>query len=83
MVDAQVFVSDVQEMIDLPEVEARIADRVTTTVMADPEVQQTVHDALTALPDRLQRIRPTVENGVRSLVAAGATRLLTDDPFRP
>jgi hypothetical protein len=83
VVNTQVFVGNVQEIIDLPQVEARIADRVTATVMTNPEVQQTVDDALTVLPPRLQRFRPTVENGVRSLVMAGVTRLLTNDPFRP
>jgi hypothetical protein len=34
------------------------------------------------LPPRLQQFRPTVENGIRSLISAGVQRLLTNDPFR-
>ncbi|MGY1746945.1 hypothetical protein [Blastococcus sp. SYSU D00695] len=83
VINTDVFVSNVQDVVDLPAVEARITDRVTSTVMDDPEVQQAVDDGLTALPEGLQRFRPTVENGIRSLVAAGVTRLLTNDPFRP
>ncbi len=83
VINTQVFVSNVQDIVDLPAVEARITDRVTSTVMDNPEVQQAVDDGLTALPEGLQRFRPTVENGVRSLIATGVTRLLTSDPFRP
>src|SRR4051812_41654913 len=70
-------------MVDLPEGEARITERVTTTVMANKDVQQAIDDALTVLPPRLQTFRPTVEQGISSLVSAGVRRLLTDDPFRP
>ena len=83
VVNTDVFVSNVQTMVDLPQVEARINDRVTTTVMANPRVQQSIDDALTVLPPRLQAFRPTVENGIRSLISAGVQRLLTNDPFRP
>lgn len=83
VVDTDAFVGTVQDVADLPEVEARITDRVTETVMENPEVQQAVDDALEALPEGLQRFRPTVENGIRTLVATGVTRLLTNDPFRP
>jgi hypothetical protein len=83
VINTQVFITNVQDIVDLPEVEARITDRVTSTVMTNAEVQQSVDDALTALPEGLQRFRPTVENGIRTLVAAGVTRLLRDDPFRP
>src|SRR4051794_37784371 len=83
VVNTQVFVSNVETMVDLPAVEARIADRVTTTVMTNPDVQAAIDEAVTVLPDRLQRFRPTVENGIRSLISAGVSRLLTSDPFRP
>ena len=83
VINTQVFVSNVQTMVDLPEVEARINERVTSTVMANPDVQDTVDQALSVLPPRLQQFRPTVENGIRSLVSAGVQRLLTNDPFRP
>jgi hypothetical protein len=83
VVNTQVFVTNVETMVDLPEVEARITERVTSTVMDNPEVQQVIDDALTALPPRLQAFRAPVEEGIGSLVSAGVRRLLTDDPFRP
>ncbi|MGY1753483.1 SHOCT domain-containing protein [Blastococcus sp. SYSU D01042] len=83
VVDTDAFVQTVEDVADLPEVEARVTQRVTETVMDNPEVQQAVDDALTALPEGLQRFRPTVENGIRTLVATGVARLLTNDPFRP
>jgi hypothetical protein len=83
VVNTQVFVTNVETMVDLPEVEARITERVTTTVMANPEVQQAIDDAITVLPPRLQAFRSPVEEGIGSLVSAGVRRLLTDDPFRP
>jgi len=83
VINTPVFVSNVQTMVDLPQVEARINQRVTTTVMANPDVQDTIDQAVGVLPDRLQRFRPTVENGIQSLISAGVQRLLTNDPFRP
>jgi hypothetical protein len=83
VINTEVFVSNVQTMVDLPEVEARINDRVTTTVMANPEVQNAIDEAVALLPERLQAFRPTVENGVRTVIATGVQRLLTNDPFRP
>jgi hypothetical protein len=83
VVNTQVFVSNVDTIVDLPEVEARVNQRVTDTVMANPRVQQAIQDAIDALPPRLQTFGSTLEDGVRSLVAAGVGRLLTNDPFRP
>ncbi|MGY1742970.1 MULTISPECIES: SHOCT domain-containing protein [unclassified Blastococcus] len=83
VIDTDRFVSTVDTMIDLPEVEARVNERVTETVMTQQQVQDVVDEALTALPPRLQQYRGTVENGIRSLVSAGVQRLLTSDPFRP
>jgi hypothetical protein len=83
VVNTQVFVSNVEAMVDLPEVEARINEQVTTTVMANPEVQDAIDEAVALLPDRLQAFRPSVESGVRSVISAGVSRLLTNDPFRP
>ncbi|WP_029432185.1 SHOCT domain-containing protein [Blastococcus sp. URHD0036] len=83
VINTGVFVSNVQEIVDLQEVEARITERVTDTVMTNAEVQQAIEDGVDALPDGLQRFRGTVETGVRSLIVAGVTRLLADDPFRP
>jgi hypothetical protein len=83
VINTEVFVSNVQTMVDLPEVEARINDRVTTTVMANQQLQDAVDAAVGALPDRLQQFEPTVESGIASVVSAGVQRLLTNDPFRP
>jgi hypothetical protein len=83
VVNTHVFVSNVETMVDLPPVEARVNARVTDTVMADPRVQQAIDDAVGVLPPRLQTFGSTVEDGVRSLVSAGVGRLLTNDPFRP
>jgi hypothetical protein len=83
VINTEVFVSNVETMVDLPEVEARINDRVTTTVMSNPQVQDAIDEAVAVLPERLQQFEPTVENGIRSLISAGVQRLLTNDPFRP
>jgi hypothetical protein len=83
VINTEVFVSNVDTMVDLPEVEARITDRVTTTVMSNKQVQDAVDDAVSVLPDRLQAFKPTVEDGIRSVISAGVQRLLTNDPFRP
>ncbi|MGY1698057.1 hypothetical protein [Geodermatophilus sp. SYSU D00766] len=83
VIDTEAFVSNVETIVDLPEVESRVNERVTETVMAQPAVQDAVDEAVAVLPERLQRFGPTVESGVQSVVAAGVQRLLTNDPFRP
>lgn len=83
VINTQVFIGNVTTMVDLPQVEARINERVTTTVMSNPQVQDAVDQAVALLPERLQGFEPTVQNGVRSVVSAGVQRLLTNDPFRP
>jgi hypothetical protein len=83
VINTQVFVSNVETMVDLPEVEARITERVTTTVMTNPEVQDAVDEAVEVLPARLQQFRPTVENGIQSVIATGVRRILSNDRLRP
>jgi hypothetical protein len=83
VVNTHVFVSNVETIVDLPQVEARVNARVTDTVMANPRVQQAIDDAIAVLPPRLQTFGPTLADGARSLVSAGVSRLLTNDPFRP
>src|SRR3954454_24909861 len=83
VINTQVFVSNVNTMVDLPQVETRVNNQVTTTVMANPQVKDAIDQAVAVLPPRLQQFRPTVENGIRSLISAGVARLLTNDPFRP
>ena len=83
VINTSVFVSNVETMVDLPQVEARITDRVTSTVMTNPDVQDAIDQAVAVLPERLQTFRPTVEDGIRSIVSTGVARLLRNDPFRP
>ena len=83
VINTSVFVSNVETMVDLPQVEARITDRVTTTVMTNPDVQDAIDQAVAVLPPRLQSFRPTVEDGIRSIISTGVARLLQKDPFRP
>jgi hypothetical protein len=83
VINTGVFVSNVQTIVDRPQVEARINDQVTTTVMANPTVQEAITQVVDQLPPRLQSFGPTVQDGVRSVVSAGVQRLLTNEPFRP
>jgi hypothetical protein len=83
VIDTRAFVSNVETVVDLPEVEARINERVTTTVMENPRVQDAIDEAVAVLPERLQQFEPSVESGIRSVVSAGVQRLLSNDPFRP
>ena len=83
VINTSVFVSNVETIVDLPQVEARINDRVTATVMTNPDVQDAIDEAVAVLPERLQSFRPTVEDGIRSIISAGVARLLRNDPFRP
>jgi hypothetical protein len=83
VINTSVFVSNVETIVDLPQVEARINDRVTATVMTNPDVQDAIDQAVAVLPPRLQSFRPTVEDGIRSIISTGVARLLRNDPFRP
>ena len=83
VINTSVFVSNVETIVDLPQVEARVTDRVTSTVMTNPDVQDAIDAAVAALPPRLQTFRPAVEDGIRSIISTGVARLLRNDPFRP
>jgi hypothetical protein len=83
VINTQVFVSNVETIADLPQVEARVNQEVTATVMANPDVRGAIDAVVAALPPRLQQFKPTVESGVESVISAGVGRLLTNDPFRP
>src|SRR5690348_3656096 len=83
VINTGVFVSNVETIVDLPEVQARVTDRVTTTVMTNPRVTEAIDSAVSALPPGLQQFKPTVTNGIRSLVSAGVSKLLSAQPFRP
>src|SRR3954463_7882777 len=83
VINTGAFVSNVATIVALPQVEARINQRVTETVMTTPQVKDAIDSVVTALPPRLQQFKPTVTTGVQSVVSAGVRRLLTNDPFRP
>src|SRR3954469_10745820 len=83
VINTTVFVSNVETIVDLPQVESRINERVTSTVMTNPDVQDAIDQAVAVLPPRLQGFRPSVEDGIRSIVSAGVARILHNDPFRP
>ena len=83
VINTGVFVSNVETIVDLPQVQARVTDQVTTTVMTNPRVTDAIDSAVAALPPRLQQFKPTVTNGIRSLISTGVQKLLSAQPFRP
>src|SRR3954469_24933232 len=83
VINTGVFVSNVETIVDLPQVRSRVTEQVTATVMSNPQVQDAIDSVVAALPPRLQQFKPTVTSGVQSVVSAGAGRLLTNEPFRP
>src|SRR3954468_1404746 len=82
VINTGVFVGNVETIADQPQVQARITAQVTTTVMTNPRVVEAIDSAVAALPPGLQQFKPTVTNGVQSLVSAGVARLLSAQPFR-
>jgi hypothetical protein len=83
VINTGVFVGNVETIVDQPQVQARITSEVTTTVMTNPRVVEAIDSAVAALPPGLQQFKPTVTNGIQSLVSAGVAKLLSDQPFRP
>jgi hypothetical protein len=83
VINTGVFVSNVETMVDLPQVQARVTEQVTATVMTNPRVTDAIDSAVAVLPPRLQQFKPTVTNGIQNLVSAGVSRLLSAQPFRP
>src|SRR3954454_18391329 len=81
VVNTGVFVGNVETIVDLPQVRARVTERVTTTVMTNPRVTDAIDSAVDALPPRLRQFKPTVTNGIQNLVSAGVSRLVADEPF--
>src|SRR3954447_6932310 len=82
VINTGVFVGNVETIADQPQVQARLTAQVTTTVMTNPKVVEAIDSAVAALPPGLQQFKPTVTNGVQSLVSAGVARLLRAQPFR-
>jgi hypothetical protein len=83
VINTGVFVGNVETIVDQPQVQARITAQVTTTVMTNPKVIEAIDSAVAALPPGLQQFKPTVTNGIQSLVSTGVARLLSAQPFRP
>lgn len=81
VVNTDVFVSDAQVMLSQPAVQDRINNLVTDSVMATPDVQAAVNDALTILPPRVQAFRAPIEDGARSVVSRGVQVVLTSQAF--
>ena len=83
VINTGVFVTNVETIVDLPPVQSRVTTQVTATVMTNPRVTDAIDSAVAALPPRLQQFKPTVTNGIQSLVSTGVRRLLSAQPFRP
>src|SRR4051812_4822823 len=83
VINTGVFVGNVETIVDLPEVQARVTQEVTETVMTNPRVTAAIDSAVAALPSGLQPFKRTVTNGIESLVSTGVRKLLSAQPFRP
>jgi hypothetical protein len=81
VVNTDVFVADGQRIHTDPTVAARIESQVVDTIMAKPEVQQAVDEAVSVLPPRAQTFRPAVEDGTRNLLGRGVQLILTSPQF--
>src|SRR3954471_21030607 len=83
VIDTGGFVGNAEAIIDQPQVQARLAAGTADRIIDNPKVQAVVDEAVAGLPPILRRFRPTVSDGVRSLITTGAAQLLTAQPFRP
>ena len=81
VVNTDVFVANGQKILTDPTVAARVESQVVDTIMAKPEVQQAVDEAVSVLPPRLQVFRPSVEEGTRNLLTRGVELILTSPQF--
>jgi hypothetical protein len=81
VVNTDVFVANGQRILTDPTVAARVESQVVDTIMAKPEVQQSVDEAVSMLPPRLQMFRPSVEEGTRNLLSRGVQLILTSPRF--
>jgi hypothetical protein len=81
VVNTDVFVANGQRVLTDPTVEARVESQVVDTIMAKPEVQQALDEAVAVLPPRLQTFRPSVEDGVRNLLSRGVQLILSSPRF--
>lgn len=81
VVNTDVFVATAEQAIATPAVQARISTQVVETVLALPDVQRTIDQGVAILPPRLQAFRPTIEDGLRTLLDRGVSTLLTSTAF--
>lgn len=81
VINTQVFVSNAQQVVADPAVQARITTQVVDGIMANPDVQQAVDQVVAILPPRLQAFRPSIEDGARSILSSGVQTLLTSQLF--
>ncbi|MDT7651733.1 MAG: hypothetical protein QOI36_3139, partial [Pseudonocardiales bacterium] len=81
VVNTDVFVADGQRILTDPAVAARVESQVVDTIMAKPEVQQAVDEAVSVLPPRAQIFRPAVQDGTRNLLSRGVELILTSPQF--
>lgn len=81
VINTGVFVSSTQKIIANPAIQARVETAVATQVLATPQVKQTISQAVDALPPRLHRFQPSIENGASTLVTRAVHILLTSAAF--
>ena len=81
VVNTDVFVANGQKILTDPTVAARVESQVVDTIMAKPEVQRAVDEAVSVLPPRLQVFRPSVEEGTRNLLTRGVQLILSSPQF--
>ncbi len=81
VINTGVFVSSTQKIITNPAIQARVESAVATQVLATPQVQQTITQAVDALPPRLQQFRSSIENGASTLVTRAVRTVLTSAAF--
>src|SRR3954449_12443285 len=83
VIDTGGFIANPEAIIAQPQVQARLAAGTAERIVDSPKVQAVVDEATAGLPPILQRFRPTVADGIRSLITTGAGQLLAAQPFRP
>src|SRR3954452_8926137 len=83
VIDTGGFIGNAEAIIDQPQVQARLAAGTAERIVGSPKVKAVVDEATAGLPPILQRFRPTVADGVKSLITTGAGQLLAAQPFRP
>jgi hypothetical protein len=88
--DTDRFVQTVSPLVDDPDVQNRIVDRVTTAVMDNIDVQAIGNDAVDALAqqglpalvtDRLRQLTPTLQSAVEGFVRDRVNDLVTSTAF--